>query len=137
VLLALCGALAIILFLFVSLRQPARVARVLTPLVLAVLMTMAILVVAGEKLTIFHLVGLLLVAAVGSNYSLFFERKWDAGDEYGCVIASLVLANMCTVTGFGVLSFSGIAVLHGIGLTVAVGAFLSLVFSAIFSKQTP
>ena len=46
-------------------------------------------------------------------------------------VASLVLANSCTIIGFGILSFARLPVLHGIGMTVAIGAFLSLVFSAI------
>jgi predicted exporter len=46
-----------------------------------------------------------------------------------------VLANLCTVIAFGVLSLSQIPVLHGIGSTVALGAVLSLVFSAILSKS--
>jgi len=44
-----------------------------------------------------------------------------------------VIADLCTVVGFGVLSFSAIPVLHGIGLTVAIGACLSLLFGAILS----
>ena len=44
-----------------------------------------------------------------------------------------MLANLCTVCGFGILSLSGIPVLHDIGATVAVGTFLNLIFSAILS----
>jgi predicted exporter len=49
------------------------------------------------------------------------------------MIASLVLANLCTVIGFGILSFSGFPVLHGIGVTVATGAFLCLLFGAVLN----
>ena len=51
------------------------------------------------------------------------------------IIASLVLADLCTVIGFGILSFSAIPVLHGIGLTVAIGACLSLLLGAILSAR--
>ena len=78
---------------------------------------------------------LLLTVAVGSNYCLFFERQAKEGETRERTLASLVLANCCTVIGFGVLSFSGIPVLHGIGGTVAVGAFLSLIFGAILITQ--
>jgi len=80
-------------------------------------------------------VGLLLVVAVGSNYSLFFERQSGADQQGDRTVASLVLANTCTVIGFGVLSFSSMAVLHDIGLTVAIGTFLSLIFAAILSAD--
>jgi predicted exporter len=108
---------------------------VVLPLAAAVICTAALLLTLAGRLSIFNLFGLLLVAAVGSNYCLFFERRLPGTDELGQtrMIASLVLADLCTVLGFGVLSFSSIPVLRGIGLTVAIGACLSLVFGAILS----
>ena len=138
--LALIGTVAIAILLFPSLRSPRRVYEVMGPLAAAVIVTAAFLVASGQKLSIFHLVGLLLVVGVGSNYALFFERQ-NAADETGAIehrqrlTASLVLANLCTVIGFGVLGFSRIPVLNGIGTTVAVGAMLSLVFAAILSVR--
>ena len=128
---SLLGALAIIVLLFASLRSLRRVIGVLAPLIAAVAITAAILAAFGYKLSIFHLVGLLLVVAVGSNYSLFFDRQFS--DEQGRerMIVSLLFANIATVIGFGLLSFSSVPVLNAIGMTVGVGAVLSLVFSAI------
>ncbi len=134
VLLSLCGLIAILLFLSISLRRPRRVVAVVAPLAAAILVNSAVLILAGQRLSIFHLVGLLLVVAVGSNYSLFFEREKIAGEDYEWIIASLALANLCTVIGFGVLSLSYIPVLHGIGATVAIGTVLSLGFSAILAR---
>ncbi len=139
-LLALLGALAIVALLFLSFRSPRRVYAVVAPLAAAVVVTVALLAASGGRLSIFNLVGLLLVVGVGSNYALFFERR-DAGGEASArllrerIIVSLMLANLCTVIGFGVLTFSRIPVLHGIGMTVAIGAILSLVFSAILSMS--
>jgi predicted exporter len=75
------------------------------------------------------------VVAVGSNYCLFFERQDLAAPEAARTVASLVLANLCTVIGFGVLALSRIPVLHGIGTTVAIGALLSLVFAAVWTPH--
>jgi predicted exporter len=77
---------------------------------------------------------LLLVVAVGSNYCLFFERQKPDGPGRERMIASLLLANLCTVIGFGILSFSRFPVLHGIGSTVAIGAVLCLMFGAILNE---
>ena len=88
-------------------------------------------------MTIFHLVGLLLVVGVGSNYSLLFERPEPSVALRERTVASVAIANLCTVIGFGTLAFSAIPVLHGIGMTVAVGAFLSLAFAAVLSRQQP
>jgi predicted exporter len=90
-----------------------------------------------------HLVGLLLVIAVGSNYALFFDQRskntlpaMSAGRENN-VLCSLLFANLTTVLGFGLLAFSSVPVMNAIGLTVGAGTFLALVMSAIFSAQHP
>jgi predicted exporter len=132
---ALLGAAAIVVLLAASLRSPRRVFDVLAPLAAAVLVTAGVLVFAGHPLSIFHLVGLLLVVAVGSNYSLFFDRQAPSGADRELTIVSLLFANVTTLIGFGVLAFASAPVLRDIGLTVAVGAFLALVFSAILSRH--
>jgi predicted exporter len=133
--LSLAGSAVIVLLLAVSLRRPRRIVAVLLPLVAAVLCTAALLLGFGHRLSIFNLFGLLLVVAVGSNYALFFEETDPAAAPAGRVVASLMLANLCTVIGFGILGFSDIPVLGGIGGTVAIGALLSLVFAAVLSPQ--
>lgn len=131
---SLLGAAAIVVLLFLALRSPRRVFDVLAPLAAAVLVTTAILTASGN-LTIFHLVGLLLVVAVGSNYSLFFDRQRDADSGRERTIVSLLFANIATMIGFGVLAFSSMPVLHAIGFTVGVGAVLSLLFAAILGSR--
>ncbi|HEX6842902.1 MAG TPA: MMPL family transporter, partial [Stellaceae bacterium] len=133
VLLALIGSLVILALLAAGLRSPVRVFLVVAPLAGSVLLTVALLTARGGKLSIFNLVGLLLIVAVGSNYCLFFERQRHQLGEAERTLASLVLANLCTVIGFGVLSFSRIPVLHDIGLTVAAGTLLSLFLGAVLS----
>ncbi len=132
-LLSLIGVLAITLLLFASLRSPRRVYEVLAPLAGAVVVTAALLVAFGGRLSLFNLVGLLLVVGVGSNYALFFETQNGSGLPAGRTVASVALANLCTAIGFGVLSLSRVPVLHGIGVTVAIGAILSLILSAILT----
>jgi len=131
IMLSLLGAIAIVLLLAASLRSSRRVLRVLMPLAAAVITVTALLTLGGHQLTIFHLVGLLLVVAIGSNYALFFDRQGDAGHDRERMLTSLLFANLSTVIGFGLLSFSHAPVLQAIGITVGGGAILSLVFSAI------
>ena len=104
---------------------------VLAPLTFAVLTTVAIMIAGGGQLSIFNLFGLLLVVAVGSNYCLFFQRGDLSGEQGARTVMSLLLANICTVVGFGVLGLSHIPVLYGIGGTVAIGTALSLIAGAI------
>ncbi|MEO8134050.1 MAG: hypothetical protein ABI831_08745, partial [Betaproteobacteria bacterium] len=134
--LSLAGLAAIVALLFVSLRSPERVLRVMAPLVATVLTVVAALALAGRQLTILHLVGLVLIVAVGSNYALFFDRGRMAVGDPGAprMLASLVCANLTTMAGFGILAFSTVPVLQAIGITVGPGAILALVFSAIFAR---
>ena len=128
---ALLGALAIIVLLSISLRSARRVLQVSLPVAAAVIAVTAWLVLTGHALSIFHLIGLLLVVAVGSNYALFFDHRCTSPQDRERTVTSLLFANASTVLGFGLLSLSQSPVLNAIGSTVAVGAVLSLVFSAI------
>ncbi|HJW24230.1 MAG TPA: hypothetical protein VJ576_04965, partial [Rhodocyclaceae bacterium] len=135
ILLSLLGFVAIVLVLGLTLRSPVRLLRVLAPLVLAVALVIAGLALTGEKMTLLHLVGLLLTVAIGSNYALFFDRGNGGQAEEPHTLASLALANATTVIGFGALAFSQVPVLKAIGITVGPGAVLALVLSAILARR--
>jgi predicted exporter len=130
------GFLAIVVLLVVALRSPRRAARVLAPLVLAVLTVAAALVLLQVRMTILHLVGMLLIVAIGSNYALFFDSRRLDGGESAATLVSLCIANACTVAGFGLLCFSGVPVLEALGTTVAPGAVLALIFAALLTPRT-
>jgi len=129
--LSLAGLAAIVVLLLLALRSAARALKVLAPLVLAVLIVAAALALCKVQLTILHLVGMLLIVAIGSNYALFFDRR--SGAESGVTLASLCVANLCTVIAFGLLSFSGVPVLEALGTTVAPGALLALILSSLLT----
>lgn len=134
---SLLGSAAIVLLLLINLRSPRRVIEVLTPLAAAVIVTFSLLVLRGNLLSIFHLVGLLLVVAIGSNYALFFARPAANSDEHARTVVSLLFANVTTLIGFGLLAFSEVPILYAIGSTVGIGALLSLAFSAILITRPP
>ena len=136
ILLSLGGLAAIIALLLAVFRQPMRVVRIIAPLAAAVVTVTAGLAVLGQQLIILHLVGLLLVVAVGSNYALFFDRAAPAGQGIAPrTLASILFANLTTVAGFGVLAFSRVAILQAMGATVAPGVILALIYAAIFARQ--
>ncbi len=134
--LSLAGFAVMLGLLWLSLRSPLRVLRVVAPLVAAVVVVIAAHALAGSRLNILHLVGMLLIVAVGSNYALFFDQRADGnGTDRVATLASLVLASTTTVIGFGVLAFSKVPVLQAIGATVGPGAVLALLFSAILAEN--
>ena len=136
IMLSLAGVGAIVVLLAFALRSPQRVIRVLLPLAASVLTVVAGLVLAGVALTILHLVGLLLIVAVGSNYALFFDGRGGNGAPPPATLASMLFANLTTVAGFGVLAFSSVPVLQAIGGTVGPGALLALIFAAAFAHPS-
>jgi predicted exporter len=133
--LSLAGVLGMAALLLLALRSARRVARVLAPLLAAVVVVAAGLVLLGQRLNLLHLVGMMLVIAAGSNYALFFDRGQRHGGITPRTLASLVFANLGTVAGFGPLLLSGVPVLASLGATVAPGALLALVFSAALSED--
>ena len=135
--LACGGLIAILALLAIALRSPTRVLRVLAPLLLAVLTVAAMLAAMGRPLTILHVVGMLLIVAVGSNYALFFDRSAIHPREGSVplILASLLTANLATVIAFGVLAFSRVPLLADLGSTVAPGTLLALLFAAILAEH--
>ena len=147
--LSLAGFAAIVVLLLIALRRPARVLRVVLPLALAVLTVAAGLRLFGTPLTLLHVVGMLLIVAVGSNYALFFDRRFSSvtpgvtspgpgeGAASELTLASLLVANGATVIAFGMLALSSVPVLHDLGETVAPGAFLALIYAALLAREPP
>jgi predicted exporter len=127
---ALLGALGVVALVAFTLRSVKRVLAICQPLLLSVLLTMGLLAALGVQLGILHLVGLLLVVAVGSNYALFFDMLQREGQADPDTLASLLLANLTTVLSFGLIACSGIPALSAVGRVVALGALLALVLSA-------
>ncbi len=135
-LLSLGGLVAIVVLLLLVFRSPLRVLRIIAPLAASVITVTAGLALAGQPLIILHLVGLLLVVAVGSNYALFFDRPDPQAPVSDRTLASMALANLTTVAGFGLLAFSSISILQAMGSTVAPGVILALVYAAIFARPS-
>lgn len=137
IVLSLAGFLAIVVAMAFVQRSALRLASVMLPLVMAVVVVIAGLHLFGVHLHLLHLVGMLLTVAVGSNYALFFDRLalGEALDDE--TLLSIGVASFTTVVGFGVLAWSTVPVLHAIGVTVGPGAVLALVLSAAFAVRRP
>jgi predicted exporter len=123
------------LLLWWGLRDAAMVGRVLLPPLLAILFVVTLFTVIGERLSLFHLVSLLLVLGVGLNYALFFNRPFSDEEEKRRTWLSLTVCMLATLSAFGALAFSRTPVLHAIGLTVGLGAAGSLLIAAILGQQ--
>ena len=130
------GAMVILVLLLLRFRSIVMVTRILLPIVAAELTVVVVLLLFGFKLSVFHLVGLLLVMGIGLDYSLFFNREHGDVSEGHRTTQSLIVCSVTTILVFGVLAFSQTPVLSTIGLTASIGSLLCLLLSATMVKKS-
>jgi predicted exporter len=129
--------LLVLVVLGAGLRSPVMMLRVLGSVLAAMLVTAALLTAAGLQLSLIHLVALQLVAGVGLDYALFFARRQLDAEERARTLRTLVTCNAMTLLTFGLLAFCQTPLLRDIGVTVACGAFLALVFAFLAAGEAP
>jgi len=117
------------------LREPSRVLRVIAPVVLATLVVLAGLHLAGIALNLFHLVSLILAAGLGLDYALFFEHAGDDRSAQRRTLHAVIVCALSTGLVFGLLASSSIPVLRAIGMTVAFGVLAQFLFAAIVAQH--
>ena len=128
------GACLSLVVLFAGLRRPGEVLRVSIPVGLAVLATAGLLLISGTSLSLFHLMALLVVAGVGFDYALFLRQHGAKNVGSEMTFRAVTLCGITTVAVFSILAFSSLPVLHGIGLTVALGTALVLPLARLFTS---
>lgn len=130
------AAVLLALTVWVSLRDPRRVLRVLAPMALTTLVVLALLRAGGVELNLFHLVALILAAGLGLDYALFFDHAGEARDEQLRALHAIVVCSLTTLLVFSLLALSSIPVLRAIGGTVALGVLCNFVL-ALLIVRTP
>ena len=133
----LWGVLAIALVLGIGLRSARRTLLVLLPGLVAVVIDVAFLRMLGERLSLFHLVSLLLVVGISIDYGLFFSRGDPDPGMRGRTFHGLVVCVLSTVSVFGILATSRLPVLNAIGSSVAVGVALSFLAAMLLARPGP
>ncbi|MDN3521801.1 MMPL family transporter [Halomonas ramblicola] len=98
-------------------RYRRRAWRVLLPPLGAVVLTLGLFAALGTGVTLFHLLGLLLVLGIGLDAGIFSTEH--PGDPAAWLAISLSCAS--SLLAFGLLSFSATPALHHLGLTCLVG----------------
>ena len=136
--LAALGIAAVLLALtvWISLRQPRRVQRVLLPMALTTLLILAVLRGCGVELNLFHLVALILAAGLGLDYALFFDHAGEDRADQLRTLHALIVCSLMTLLVFFLLALSSIPVLRAIGSTVALGVFGNFVLALLVSRQS-
>ena len=139
---ALAGGGAVLALLAAGLRGAGRVLGVAAPIGGAVILSLTVLMLAGEALSLFHLASLLLLAGLAMDYSLFLAQ---AGGETGpgtgasadASLGAVLNCAVSTLLTFGLLSICATPVLHGIGLTVASGVAGAFLLACAMAPRGP
>lgn len=129
------AALLLTATVWIALRQPRRVLRVLLPMALTTLLILAVLRGLGVELNLFHLVALILAAGLGLDYALFFDHAGDDRADQLRTLHALIVCSLMTLLVFSLLALSSIPVLRAIGSTVAIGVFANFVLALLVSRQ--
>ena len=111
--------------------------RVIAAIAAAQAVTLALLTLAGTRLSPIHLTSLLLVGGVGLDYALFMAREQLDMEERARTLRTLITCNGMTLLTFGLLATCTTPILHDIGATIALGAALSLGFAFLLAAPPP
>jgi predicted exporter len=129
------AALLLVATVWLALRQPRRVLRVLAPMALTTLLILAVLRGFGVELNLFHLVALILAAGLGLDYGLFFDHAGDSREEQLRTLHAVIVCSLTTLLVFALLALSSIPVLRAIGSTVAIGVFGNFVLALLVTRR--
>lgn len=132
--LALAGVL-LAAAVWIALRSPRRVLRVLAPMALSSLLILAVLRGLGVELNLFHLVSLILAAGLGLDYALFFDHAGDDRAEQLRTLHAVIVCSLTTLLVFALLGLSSIPVLRAIGSTVALGVVFNFVLALLIVRE--
>jgi predicted exporter len=131
------GVFAALVAVAVGLRDLPRAASVVGAVAGAILVTLGLLAVSGNRLSLLHIVTLQFVAGVGLDYALFFARRQLDDEERARTLRTLVTCNVMTVLTFGLLMLCRTPLLRDIGTTVVIGTLSALVLAFMFAGERP
>ena len=126
------GLIVIMVLLYIVLRDFMLTFRIVFSMVSALAMTAGVMLLLGEKFSLFHILASLVVIGVGLDYGLFFSWKSESLDDRRRAFHGIAICAVSTTIVFALLAMSSISVLHVIGLTVALGTCLTFVTCYLF-----
>jgi predicted exporter len=131
------AAVLLAITIWVALRSPQRMARVIAPMAVTTLIILAVLHGLGISLNLFHLIALVLAAGLGVDYALFFEAVEDDPAEQRRTLHAVIVCSLSTLLVFAALAVSTLPVLRAIGVTVSLGIVSNFVFALLLTRPVP
>jgi len=126
------GMIVIMALLYAMRRDAMVTIRILFAMISALAMTAGVMLLLGEKFSLFHILASLVVIGVGLDYGLFFSWKADVLEDRRRAFHGIASCAVSTTIVFALLAMSSISVLRVIGLTVALGTCLTFMTCYLF-----
>ncbi|MGI9335870.1 MAG: MMPL family transporter, partial [Gammaproteobacteria bacterium] len=123
------------LALWLGTRSVRRLAVCVMAIALAVVVDLGLLAATGTRLSVFHLIAVVLVAGIGLDYGLFFSRPDDDAAMRARTLHAVCVCALSTLMVFGLLATSSLPVLHAIGVTVALGVALAFASTLLLARD--
>ncbi len=127
------GALGACALLLLMAPRRARVPDVALTVAASLALTVGITATAFGGLDLFQIVALTLVTGIGVDYALFMRMAPDRTKLHDAA-GSVGLCAVSTLIAFGIMAFSSVKLLSGIGTTVVCGVVFMLALS--FASQS-
>lgn len=106
--------------------------KVFAPSIMTLLLTVSIYSIFSVELNIMHILALILVLALGIDYSIYLA---ESVANPSVTIVAILLSALTTIFSFGMLSLSMIPALSSIGFTILIGISINLFLSPLASDR--
>lgn len=129
------AVVVVAVLLFLVLRRPADVGRVMLPLVMAALLTLGTMVAIGLPFNFANFVALPLLVGIGVAFDIYFVLNWRAGRGeplQSATARAVVFSALTTAAAFGSLAVSPHPGTASLGLLLAIGLGWTLVTTLFF-----
>lgn len=130
----LLGALLLIYGVLCLRYGPAQSVFMLLPTALALAVVLGAFGYMGTPLTLFNLMGFMLVIGVGVNYAIFLR---EGGVNAAATLAGVLLSAGTTLLSFGLLAFSSMPALSSFGLTLLLGICVAVLLAPMVLSFMP
>ena len=118
-------------FVAIYLKYGKSAWRAVLPPILATCLTLAILTIAGETITLMTVIAFALLLGVGTDYGIFLLQY--PSDKR--VLLSISIAALMTLISFGSLSLSSVPAIHSFGIALLFGVLISWLLTLFFAKK--
>ena len=118
-------------FVAIYLKYGRSAWRAVLPPILATCITLGILSIAGEAITLMTVIAFALLLGVGTDYGIFLLQY--PSDKR--VLLSISIAALMTLISFGSLSLSSVPAIHSFGIALLFGVLISWSLTLFFAKK--